>query len=146
MSRILRRTTLLIIVGWCGLGVGLAQVATGLPPFGSFGGGPFDTVNLADLDVHLQIPIVNKPGSGLPTPACLATCTAPNVGTGKTATSSRSQRDITLAASLQKIEELTYRRTRTACGYSRTLLVRTGFQPLAARWPYQFGPLDWRTG
>ena len=25
----------------------LAQVATGTPPLGSYGGGPFDTVNLA---------------------------------------------------------------------------------------------------
>ncbi|HEV2424665.1 MAG TPA: hypothetical protein VGZ29_07555 [Terriglobia bacterium] len=66
MTRILLRAPLAIIVVWCGVGVGLAQVTTGLPPFGSFGGGPFDTVNLANLNVHLQIPIINKPGRGLP--------------------------------------------------------------------------------
>jgi RHS repeat-associated protein len=46
--------------------VASAQVATGLPPFGSFGGGPFDTVNNANLDVHFQIPVVSKAGRGLP--------------------------------------------------------------------------------
>jgi len=43
-----------------------AQVATGLPPFGSFGGGTFDTVNNANLDVHFQIPVISKAGRGLP--------------------------------------------------------------------------------
>jgi RHS repeat-associated protein len=42
------------------------QVATGLPPYGSFGGGPFDTVNNANLNVHFAIPIVSKAGLGLP--------------------------------------------------------------------------------
>jgi RHS repeat-associated protein len=40
-------------------------VATGTPPFGSFSGGP-DIVNNANLDVHLQIPILAKAGRGLP--------------------------------------------------------------------------------
>ena len=43
-----------------------AQVATGFPPYGSFGGGPFDTVNNANLNVHFAIPIINKAGRGLP--------------------------------------------------------------------------------
>ena len=47
-------------------GVAYAQVQTGTPPFGSFSGGPFDTVNNANLDVHFAIPIVNKAGRGLP--------------------------------------------------------------------------------
>ena len=42
-----------------------AQVITGLPPFGSFSGGP-DIVNNANLNVHLQIPILTKAGRGLP--------------------------------------------------------------------------------
>ena len=46
--------------------LGLGQAATGTPPFGSFAGGDFDTVNLADLNVHFAIPIVNKAGRGLP--------------------------------------------------------------------------------
>jgi RHS repeat-associated protein len=40
-----------------------AQVATGTPPFGSFGGGP-DVINLANLNAHLTIPVLNKPGRG----------------------------------------------------------------------------------
>ncbi len=43
-----------------------AQVATGFPPYGSFGGGPFDTVNKANLNVHFAIPIISKAGRGLP--------------------------------------------------------------------------------
>src|SRR5579872_3509318 len=42
------------------------QVATGLPPFGTFSGGPFDTINNANLNVHFDIPIVSKAGRGLP--------------------------------------------------------------------------------
>lgn len=42
-----------------------AQVATGTPPFGSFGGGP-ETINLANLNAHFDIPIMNKGGRGLP--------------------------------------------------------------------------------
>ena len=48
---------------------GLAQntaVAVGLPPFGTFSGGPFDFVNNANLNVHFEIPVVNKAGRGLP--------------------------------------------------------------------------------
>lgn len=42
-----------------------AQVATGTPPFGSFGGGP-DVINLANLNAHLAVPVVNKAGRGMP--------------------------------------------------------------------------------
>src|SRR5208337_2586690 len=52
---------ILIIVG---AGVASGQVATGTPTFGSFGGGPFDTVNLGNLNVHISVPILNKPGRG----------------------------------------------------------------------------------
>lgn len=55
--------TMFIIVG---TGVSSGQVATGTPPFGSFGGGPFDTVNLGNLNVHFAIPVLNKAGRGLP--------------------------------------------------------------------------------
>ena len=37
--------------------------ATGTPPFGSFGGGP-DVINLGNLNVHLDIPVLHKPGRG----------------------------------------------------------------------------------
>lgn len=41
-----------------------AQVQTGTPAFGTFGGGP-DVINLANLNSQLTIPIVNKAGRGL---------------------------------------------------------------------------------
>lgn len=44
----------------------IAQVSTGKPAFGSFGGGPFDTVNLGNLNAYFSIPIVDKAGRGLP--------------------------------------------------------------------------------
>jgi RHS repeat-associated protein len=43
--------------------VASAQVQTGTPPFGSFGGGP-DVINLANLNSHITIPVFHKPGRG----------------------------------------------------------------------------------
>lgn len=43
-----------------------AQVQTGTPKYESFGGGPFDSVNLGDLNVHFSIPVLHKPGRGMP--------------------------------------------------------------------------------
>jgi RHS repeat-associated protein len=40
-----------------------AQVATGTPPFSSSAGGP-DVIDLANLNAHLDIPVLNKPGRG----------------------------------------------------------------------------------
>lgn len=40
------------------------QVITGLPPFGSFSGGP-DVINDANLNAHLAIPVVDKGGRGM---------------------------------------------------------------------------------
>jgi RHS repeat-associated protein len=37
--------------------------ATGVPPFGSFSGGP-DVINLANLNVHWTFPFLRKPGRG----------------------------------------------------------------------------------
>ena len=42
------------------------QPATGLPPFASFGGGPFDSVDLANLDVHFSVPVFGRAGRGIP--------------------------------------------------------------------------------
>jgi len=42
------------------------QVAKGTPAFGSYGGGPFDIVNLGNLNVRFAIPILHKAGRGLP--------------------------------------------------------------------------------
>ncbi len=47
-----------------GTGIASGQLATGTPPFGSFGGGPFDTVNLGNLNVHFAVPVLNKAGRG----------------------------------------------------------------------------------
>jgi len=41
-----------------------AQVQTGTPPFGSFGGGP-DVINVANLNSHIAIPVLHKPGRGM---------------------------------------------------------------------------------
>lgn len=54
----------LIVMLWASAAA--AQVATGVPPFNSFGGGPFDTIDLADLNVHFQVPIITKSGRGMP--------------------------------------------------------------------------------
>jgi hypothetical protein len=43
-----------------------AQVATGTPPFSSIGGGPVDAVNLANLNAHLSVPVINRTGRGIP--------------------------------------------------------------------------------
>src|ERR1700730_7492855 len=42
-----------------------AQVTTGTPPFGSFGGGP-DVINLANLNSHINVPVLRKAGRGTP--------------------------------------------------------------------------------
>ena len=47
-----------------GIGTVSAQVATGVPPLGSFGGGPFDVVNLGNLNVHFVVPVLTRPGRG----------------------------------------------------------------------------------
>src|SRR5689334_21558430 len=57
----------LLLAGFLlGAKAGYAQVTTGPAPFGSFGGGSFDTVNLANLNVHFSIPIRVKAGRGIP--------------------------------------------------------------------------------
>ena len=40
-----------------------AQVQTGTPPFSSVGGGP-DAIDLGNLNIHISIPILHKPGRG----------------------------------------------------------------------------------
>lgn len=42
-----------------------AQVMTGTPAFGSFGGGP-DVVNLGNLNAHITVAVLNKSGRGTP--------------------------------------------------------------------------------
>ncbi len=46
--------------------MGAQQPSADFPPLGDFAGGPFDTVNLANLDVHFEIPVFSRPGRGIP--------------------------------------------------------------------------------
>src|ERR1700691_3345590 len=64
----MRRIYAVLLVTAFGLSArtSLSQVATGTPPLGSFGGGPFDTVNLGNLNVHFAVPVLNKAGRGTP--------------------------------------------------------------------------------
>jgi RHS repeat-associated protein len=57
------RLIFLMIVLALTAGISCAQVQTGTPPFGSFGGGP-DVINLANLNSHLTVPVLHKPGRG----------------------------------------------------------------------------------
>jgi RHS repeat-associated protein len=59
------RFALLTVLGMALGSVTSAQVATGTPPFGSFGGGP-DIINLGNLNAHITIPVINKAGHGMP--------------------------------------------------------------------------------
>lgn len=43
-------------------GVSIAQPSTGQPPFATLQGGPFDVINVGNLNVNLTIPIQSKPG------------------------------------------------------------------------------------
>ena len=63
MSHVWIRTVLLVVMICLMSGVANGQVPVGTPQFGSFSGGP-DVVNLADLNVHLDIPMVHKSGRG----------------------------------------------------------------------------------
>lgn len=58
------RALLLTLVLAFSVSAASAQVQTGTPPFGSFGGGP-DVINLGNLNVHFTIPVLHKPGRGL---------------------------------------------------------------------------------
>ena len=52
-----------LILAWSS--VTTAQVMTGTPPLGSFGGGP-DVVDLGNLNVHINVPVFNRAGRGTP--------------------------------------------------------------------------------
>ena len=62
MSRFIRAFSLPLFVMLIGTSLH-AQVQTGTPAFASFGGGP-DTVNLANLNAHVSIPVLHKAGRG----------------------------------------------------------------------------------
>ena len=64
-TKLLLRSILLIGLVSISGAIASAQVATGLPPFASFSGNP-DTVNLANLNVHIPLALSTKAGRQLP--------------------------------------------------------------------------------
>ena len=60
--KVFRRLSAIALVAISGVGV--AQVSTGTPPFASLGGGPFDILNLGNLNMHFAIPVRHKAGRG----------------------------------------------------------------------------------
>jgi RHS repeat-associated protein len=49
-----------------------SQIDTGMPPNSTMLGGPFDTINAGNLNIHFAVPIISKPGRGLPFTYALA--------------------------------------------------------------------------
>src|SRR5579863_3670569 len=67
----LMRRTLLLATLLLGIsGTSSAQVTTGTPegtpPFSAISAGPADSVDLANLNVHIVIPVLHKAGRGIP--------------------------------------------------------------------------------
>ncbi len=48
------------------IGTAYSQIATGTPPFSSTSGGSFDSIDLGNLNVHIEIPIISRAGRGIP--------------------------------------------------------------------------------
>jgi len=63
--RVARLIPSLLVISFFSVLPASAQVTTGTPPFGSFGGGP-DIVDLANLNVQYRIPVIHRGGRGLP--------------------------------------------------------------------------------
>src|SRR5712664_2902482 len=61
-----RRYLFLVIAFFLTGEVASGQVVTGTPPYSSISGGPVDSVNLANLNVHFRFPVLHKAGRGLP--------------------------------------------------------------------------------
>jgi hypothetical protein len=55
-----------LLLVWVSLFADAQQPITGTPPLSSSASGPFDAVNLANLDVHFSIPVFSRPGKGIP--------------------------------------------------------------------------------
>jgi RHS repeat-associated protein len=68
ISQVVYTTLALLVIS----GVSATQVLTGTPPFSSIGGGPFDSVNLGNLNVHFLVPVLHKAGRGMPFSYALA--------------------------------------------------------------------------
>jgi YD repeat-containing protein len=59
-------TVAVVILTICSFLPAGAQVATGSYPYGTYQKLGFDTINVGNLNVHFAIPLLNKPGRGLP--------------------------------------------------------------------------------
>ena len=66
MKRALLQALWLISLSLTLAGFSAGQVSLGTPPFSTIGGGPFDNVNLGNLNVNFKIPVRHKAGRGLP--------------------------------------------------------------------------------
>ena len=66
LTLMVRATLVAVVFVYLAVGDCAAQVTTGVIPFGSYGGGPFDAVNLGSLNTHFEIPVVSKAGRGIP--------------------------------------------------------------------------------
>jgi len=51
---------------WAAATAASAQVSTGTPMFSAIGGGPFDSINLGNLNTHFAVPVLHKAGRGVP--------------------------------------------------------------------------------
>ncbi len=72
MFRSTRLTLLTLAVPWLGLGIGLAQVPTGIPAFGTYDGDGLVTINLAYLNAHVEVPLRSSNARGLGFPVFLS--------------------------------------------------------------------------
>lgn len=55
----------IVLTVFCLPSLAPAQLITGVPPLGTTGSSTFDSVNLANLDVHFAIPIFSRQGRGV---------------------------------------------------------------------------------
>ena len=66
-TRTFRASLTFVLLGLCvGSTFSLAQTTTGTLPFSTMSGGPIDSINVSNLNVHLTIPVLRKAGRGLP--------------------------------------------------------------------------------
>ncbi|MGE0407522.1 MAG: hypothetical protein AB7O65_14605, partial [Candidatus Korobacteraceae bacterium] len=65
MTSRLTGVVLFLVVAFVFCSQASAQSVTGLPPFSSLTGPP-DRINLSNLNINIAIPILQKPGRGLP--------------------------------------------------------------------------------
>ena len=60
------RTSVCAFVIMFSASAGVAQVATGTYPYGTFNNQGFDTINVGNLNVHFSVPVISKAGRGMP--------------------------------------------------------------------------------